>query len=371
MNVYSQYKCYICGNTLEGDNASLEHIVLNGIGGKLRSRTLLCKKCNGDLGSKSDKALSESLSFYTDMLQVKKDRDNGHNQVMKDEDGHEVVVDDAGWKLNLRRSYFEKEDVGNEKRYHITAKNREELRRYLAGQVKAGEITQEQMDGVMANAKMEQHRPRLTTRTVIPQEAFPSIIRSAVNFYIDQTRRYDDVRHLIPYIKGEKNCHDILYLVLFDKLPYEEEKDEITHMIHVEGNSKNGVLFALLEYFGLYTYVVFLKEDYDGPELNLTYCFDVLHDTEVKREFSIMIDREWIETYKNGFDKTSKERFAAAERRANKILGAWQEKDRERAVHDIVAKAFSKIPEGAMITPEMLDEIIADLADGMARYVVK
>lgn len=76
MNVYSQYKCYIYGKPLKGDNASLEHIVQNGIGGKLRSRTLLCKKCNGDLGSKSDKALSESLSFYTDMLQVKKDRDN-------------------------------------------------------------------------------------------------------------------------------------------------------------------------------------------------------------------------------------------------------------------------------------------------------
>ena len=44
MKDYGPYKCYICGKPLEGDNASLEHIVLNGIGGKLRSRTLLCKK---------------------------------------------------------------------------------------------------------------------------------------------------------------------------------------------------------------------------------------------------------------------------------------------------------------------------------------
>lgn len=365
------YRCYICGEPLEGDNASLEHIVLNGIGGKLRSKTLLCKTCNGELGHKSDVALSESLSFYTDMLQVKKDRDNGHKQVMTDEDGHEIIVEDGGRKLKLRKPYYEKKEEGNEKVYNLTAINEEGLKDYLAGQVRAKELTQAQMDEVMAKAKMKPHRPRLSTRTAIPQEAFPSIVRSAVNYYIMKTRRYDDVKHLIPYIKGEKNCQEILNLVLFDTLPYEEKKDEITHMIHIEGNSKNGVLYAMLEYYGLYTYVVFLKEDYDGPELNLTYCYDVLHETEVKREFTLPIDRAWIEEYKNGFAKTSKERFAAAERRANKILDVWQEKDRERAVKDIVGKAFSKIPEGAMITPEMLDGIIADMAEGMAEYIVK
>ena len=362
-------KCYICEKPLEGDNASLEHIVLNGIGGKLRSRTLLCKTCNGELGHKSDVALSESLSFYTDMLQVKKDRDNGHNQVMTDEEGHEIIVEDAGGKLKLRRSYFEKEILDDEKRYHITAKNEKELKDYLEGQVKAKEITQAQMDEVMAKAKMKPHRPRLTIRTVIPQEAFPNIVRSAVNYYIENTRRYDDVKHLIPYIKGERNCQEILHLVLFDILPYEEKGDEITHMIHLEGNPTSRVLYAMLEYYGLYTYAVFLKEDYDGPELNLTYCYDVLHEKETEREFSLPVNRKWIEKYKEGFEATAKERFAAAERRANKILGVWQEKDRDRAVKDIVGKAFSKIPEGAMITPEMLDGIIADLAECMVEVL--
>ena len=371
MNNGEPYRCYICGEPLEGDNASLEHIVLNGIGGKLRSKTLLCKTCNGELGHKSDVALSESLSFYTDMLQVKKDRDNGHKQVMRDEDGHEIIVEDGGRKLKLRRPYYEKKEKGGEKIYNLTAINEEGLRGYLEGQVKAGELTHAQMDEVMAKAQMKTHRPRLSTRTVIPQDAFPSIVRSAVSYYILQTRRYDDVKPLILYIKGEKNCQEILNLILFDELPYKEKVDEITHMIHIEGHPANGVLYAMLEYYSLYTYVVFLKEDYDGPELNLTYCYDVLHEKETEREFSLLVDRKWIEDYKESFEGTAKERFAAAERRSNKILDVWQGKDRERAVKDMVEKAFSKIPEGAMITPEMLDGVIADLAKRMANYLVK
>lgn len=362
------YKCYICGKPLDGVNASLEHIVLNGIGGKLCSRTLLCNTCNGDFGSKPDVALSESLSFYTDMLQVKKDRDNGHKQVMRDEDGHEIIVEDGGRKLKLRRPYYEKKKEGNKKIYNITAINEEGLREYLAGQVKAGDLTQAQMDKVMSKAQMIAHRPRLSTRTVIPQDAFPSIVRSAVSYYILQTRRYDDVKPLIPYIMGEKSCQEILNLVLFDELPYKEKEDEITHMIHIEGNPANGVLYAMLEYYSLYTYVVFLKEDYEGPEMNLTYCYDVLQEKETEREFSLFVDRKWIEDYKSGFEGSAKERFAVMERRANKILNVWQEKDREQAVKDMVEKSLCKIPEGAMITPEILDCIIADLAKGMANY---
>ena len=365
------YYCYICGNPIKGKEVSVEHIILNGIGGKLRSKKLLCKTCNGNLGSGPDVALSESLSFYTDMLQVKKDRDNHHKQLMMDEDGHEVIVEKGGTKLELRRSYYDKQEVGNEKRYNITAKSEEDLQKYLAGQVKAGELTQAQMDEIMAKAKMTSHRPKLSTRTVIPKEAFPSIVKSAVNYYVACTRRIEDVKHLIPYIKGEKNCKDILNIVLFDKLPYEEKPEEITHMIHLEGNPKTGVLYALMEYYGVYTYVVFLKENYDGPELNVTYCYDVLHEKLVARDFSLPVDRNWIEDFKKDFSQTCKKRFAAVEGRANKIMGAWQDKDKQRIVKEIVEKAFKKYPEGCMITPEIAHEIEKDIAEGLAKYIVE
>lgn len=67
-----KYYCYICGDELTDTNNSDEHIILNSIGGHLHSKQLLCKKCNSKLGDTADAKLAEDLSFYTDMLKVKK-----------------------------------------------------------------------------------------------------------------------------------------------------------------------------------------------------------------------------------------------------------------------------------------------------------
>lgn len=104
--------CYMCGKPLESNQISDEHIILNGFGGRLRSKNLLCKECNSLLGEKSDSVLSESLYFFTDMLQVKKDRDNHHTLALKDEDRYEVVVAEGEVSLKLRRPYFSKEVCG-------------------------------------------------------------------------------------------------------------------------------------------------------------------------------------------------------------------------------------------------------------------
>lgn len=365
-----KYNCFICEEPIEGENVTVEHIILNGIGGKLRSKNLICKKCNNMLGSSSDVALSESLSFYTDMLQVKKDRDNDHNQVMIDENGHEIIVEDAGNKLKLRRPYFNKEVIGDEKRYHIVVKNKDELKKYLSGQVRAGEITQEQMDEVMSKAKMTKQRPKLNIQTCVPEEAFPSIVKSAVDYYIECFHRNEDIKHLIPYLKGEKDCKEILNLIVFDQLPYADNPNEITHMIHLEGSAKTGVLYALMEYYSIYTYVVFLKEDYSGVDVNVTYCYDVINNGEVKRDFSLSVDRKWIDDYKNSFESKSKELFEKTEKRANKILGIWQVKEREKLVSDIVNKAFGKHPEGCLITPEIYDQLVNDIIGGLEEYFV-
>lgn len=365
-----KYNCFICGKPIEGDNVTVEHIILNGIGGKLRSKNLICKKCNNELGSSSDVALSESLSFYTDMLLVKKDRNNDHNQVMTDEDGHDIIVEDAGNKLKLRRPYIDKEVIGDEKRYHIVVKNKDELRKYLAGQVKAGEITQEQMDEVMSKAKVTKQRPKLNTQTCVPEEAFPSVVKSAVDYYIECFHRNEDIKHLIPYLRGEKDCKDILNLVVFDQLPYEEKPIEITHMIHLEGSAKTGVLYAMIEYYSIYTYIVFLKEDYSGPDVNVTYSYDVVNNVEVERNFSLPVDRNWIADYKNSFGNRSKELFAKTEQRANKILGIWQEREREKLVGDIIDKAFGKHPEGCLITPEIYNQLVNDIVGGLEDYLI-
>lgn len=77
-----KYYCYICGNEITDANRTDEHVILNSIGGHLHSYTIICKNCNNKMGEAADAKLAEDLSFYTDFLGVKKNRQHDHNQVM-------------------------------------------------------------------------------------------------------------------------------------------------------------------------------------------------------------------------------------------------------------------------------------------------
>lgn len=168
-----RYSCYICGKELTDVNKSDEHIILNAIGGHLHSYNLLCKECNSLLGEKADAKLADDLSFYTDMLGVKKNRQNTHNQIMKDEENHDIIVEDGGRTLKLRHPYIEIEE--NEDRIHlnITARNIDELRSLLKGLVKNKTLTDEQRLEIIKKAKVTNHNPILTTKTIYQRQLFP------------------------------------------------------------------------------------------------------------------------------------------------------------------------------------------------------
>ncbi|WP_303873341.1 HNH endonuclease, partial [Tepidanaerobacter acetatoxydans] len=52
-------KCYICKESLDKSNSSIEHIIPNALGGNLKSRNLICKNCNSRIGSEEDAILAE------------------------------------------------------------------------------------------------------------------------------------------------------------------------------------------------------------------------------------------------------------------------------------------------------------------------
>lgn len=156
-----KYYCYICGNELTEENKSNEHIILNAIGGHLHSYTIMCKDCNSRLGETADSKLAEDLSFYTDMLRVKKNRQNLHRQIMTDEDGQDIIVGDAGKTLKLRRPYVKKEPDGEKTHLQITARNINELSGLLKGMIKDKTLTQEDVDNIMEKATITEYKPRL------------------------------------------------------------------------------------------------------------------------------------------------------------------------------------------------------------------
>ena len=57
-------KCIYCGTLFTKENNSDEHLIPEGIGGKLSRKFLLCKNCNNKILSKFDAALQEHLALF-------------------------------------------------------------------------------------------------------------------------------------------------------------------------------------------------------------------------------------------------------------------------------------------------------------------
>lgn len=71
--------CYLCNTSLIGQNISDEHILLNALGGRLKSKKLICRSCNSGHGNGCDAALAKQLSPLAILLDVKRDRGKNPN----------------------------------------------------------------------------------------------------------------------------------------------------------------------------------------------------------------------------------------------------------------------------------------------------
>ena len=320
------YFCYICGEELTEKNKTEEHIILNALGGRLKSDKIICKTCNSKLGEKSDAKLAEDLSFFSDMLEIKRQRKGSgkpHSQIMTDKDNQEVIVEKAGEKLNLRKPYHSLEEKDDQLILNITARNQGELKGILNKYINDGVLTKEHVQEILQKAKISEHYSPLHKSVYISQEAFPSIIKSAVNFYVDQTGDIDRIKHLVPVITGEEPSKNHIHLYLMEKLPYPANPDAPTHMIHIQGSKQTGLLYALMEYFSLYTYLVILDPNYEGPDIKLNYTYDCINCRELNRDFNLPLSFSDIEAYWKSFSENSSGIFKQMEKRGQDALLPW------------------------------------------------
>ncbi|MCQ2306421.1 MAG: HNH endonuclease [Bacteroidales bacterium] len=367
----AKYYCYLCGSEINDSNRTDEHIILNAVGGHLHSRTIICKKCNSELGEKSDSVLAEDLSYFTDMLQVNRNRKSGHNQIMTDKDGHEIIVENAGKKLRLRKPYKQVTTDGDKTEIMLSVRTKEELKGLLNGLVKERKLNQQQADEIVAKAQVTKHNSPLSKRLCVSQEAFPSIIKSAVNFYMDKTHDYDTIKHLVPIIKGIEDTKGAIYLYILKTLPYTVGTNQVIHMIHIEGSKDTELLYAYMEYFSVYPYVVVLNDNYQKDEpINITYAFDTIESKEIQCDFSMPLSlSDLLDFHNMPHEEYCKEYLPCIENRANRIMAIWQEKQDKEELHDAINNAFAKFPDGCVLDESMVKSISDDMVSFFLKLI--
>jgi hypothetical protein len=360
--------CYLCNIKLSKETWSKEHILLNSIGGRLKSKNLLCSTCNSKFGQEADSELSSQLLFLSSFLNIK--RENGENPIIKGaktKDGKEYDILNGG-APSLAKPTFES-FVDNDKiQYSISARNEKELINMLKG------LSRKHPEFDLEEAKKEfkwheeyLNEPLNHEMQIGGELAFKSITKTAVNYYIYVQSDINEVSHLFKYLRGEEELKICKHFYPIKSI-YRKDSNEIVHLIHLFGSKQKRLLYCFVEFFSSYSFIILLSDNYCGKNVNSTYCYDILKNQEVIKNVNLKLKREEIES----IYKLTKNDIEVIVQKLNRILRIGEKIQTEKIINNIASKTIKKVYEKhkheLFFTKEMMNDICQELANEYVKY---
>ncbi len=126
-------KCYMCGAELTEENRTEEHIILNAIGGVLKSKDLICKQCNSNFGDKIDSLLAKQLQPFSVLMNVERERGATPPIEAVRSSNNEKILVYPGGKTGASKPEVDFFEENGQKRYRVIARNKKEMNQIYKG----------------------------------------------------------------------------------------------------------------------------------------------------------------------------------------------------------------------------------------------
>ena len=354
-------KCYVCDLEITKALETDEHIILNACGGRLKSKKLICSKCNSEYGGDTDAELARQLNFFSNFINVKRDR--GKSQPVEGElttTGEKYSLYPGG-KPIISKPVFEERIEGEKTKIAIAARNKKEFQKILNGLNK--KYPQLDVEKALKHAKLEKKylKNQLSFESTIGGEkAFRSACKTAVNFYIYSNGDSKYIKHLISYLKGTKDLEVVWFYYPNPPLHNLEEK-EVSHLLFLKGDNKEKKLYCYIEFFNVYCFLVKLNDNYLGKDIENKYCYDLIRQNELEKGIKFKLtNHELTEAFIN---KDIPYTFQA--QKIERFLNIALKKQSSEHIGELIdlslKNSLMKYPEGTIITHEMINELVAEL----------
>ena len=361
-------KCYLCRTEITEENKSVEHIVPNAIGGRLKSSKILCKDCNSKLGSSMDANLAKQLEFFANQLNVKRERGSAQNIEMKRKSTGDVYLVSPEGDLTLRKPLIEinKSKLGSGIR--IRANNINELKKTLKGlKRKYPKLNEKEINNLVKDTEERIKEPLYGTLDFDMGKIYPAVLKMAINYYFDKFGGIDTIAFAIEDMKhDELNCVDCVF---FEHPLVRTDSEEVFHCIYINGNEKEKKLYAFVELYSTLQFVVRLSDDYSGPTLQSLYVFDILKSKEIKRELNYRLSFDFVFSYNFQMTEYNLDLF---KKKLNRILqiGAKRRFDcrLSRIMRESFKAAFGE-PDGRNITKDDVVPLVDEMMKRITPYI--
>ncbi len=358
--------CYCCKSTLNKENISIEHIIPNSIGGKLKSNKLLCFTCNNLLGSEIDNELAKQLNFFMNFFMIERERGEFQPMSGKTKDGEEYILNGSEIKSKPKI-------VVDNDRVHFHGNDEKDVKTYFKGLLK--KYPQLKIEDIIANAKRGRYylnEPISLDLNVGGEKIFRAITKIAVNFYVYKGGNKDDVTNILEYIKGNDASKNTWYYFGFTNENLKVDKDKLYHFIKIIGSSAEKILYSYIELFGTLKFMICLNNNYQGEDVEYQYFYNLFSKSRIEEVINFNYNRNEIFNMLNNTD--SKYFIDNIRNNIEHTLDVAHKIQSDKIVSNIINESMKKVltkSSEPFVTESMLKELVDDISYSMAIYLAR
>ncbi|CAN1606009.1 hypothetical protein [Pseudomonas mediterranea] len=279
--------CYLKGiklkpatttNKDDDDRESLEHILPNALGGRLKTKYILSHGANRDLNEEIDKEFIKTFESFTNRLDISKDRKTSPSMRATHLDYDTEVIFKDG-------KYFPRKPFYDSTKKIIYADSIKSGSNYLKHLIKNGEISD--------TDQVEIHDDIAGQLRIPFSPKNSSFKRGFAKIAIGYATLHGISRQNIDLALDAKNKKILDKIILIPSVPTNFSENYFEENVHKSHNypchtltlcGSQGILYCHVELFSTFHWYVLLSEKYDGKDIYETYTYDLINDKEITRE---------------------------------------------------------------------------------------
>ncbi len=330
--------CIFCPNIL-GPDTKPEHVLHNGLGGRMTTRRSICSECNSRFGSGIDKVLVEQFAVLRNLLQIRSGDGDLPPMVKNAKAGDEIITIRKDGELQLvKKPFVVTETPDGGKLLDIRANSLDQIETYLPHMAAAVKISEEELRKKLAATSGSIHEKYPAPFEFGLSFGGPEAIRSAAKACLvlwSVTTGTEEIKSgpynaAIEYINtGDESFHK--NRTQLDSRNYERNDFLVSHygpaynLIYVTSNSKGRIIghFTALNLIG---FAIVLAEAGGIPDCQVAlindpltgaWSSDIAHELDVQFTWfeNTSYDYETMERSKGRFDALMAYQVAAARSR--------------------------------------------------------
>jgi hypothetical protein len=363
--------CAICSEPITGESESSEHAIPAAIGGRLKVRGFICRRCNSDSGFTWDAKLASQLHPLSLLFGVERQRGLTPALPIVTTAGEELVINAEG-RFTPTRPSFSEETAPEGVKIQIMARSMEEAKRMLAG-VKR-KYPNVDVARILADAQMSTSYPKGLVHHRLEfggEVSGRSVVKSVLAMAHHAGVPTSVCRDALDYLRHSSAAPCFGYYQATD-LVLDRPPEVPLNCVSVEANPDTGLVLGYAEYFGVHRVVVCLGRRYAGGRIQASYAVDPR--TGVQLELSITLgfseaEIEAIYDYKMIPDGAIQEAFA-------KVMPAAIKKkfeaEKNRVTREATEYAFANCgaKPGEMLTEEHVKNLSRLMAEKLTPFIL-